>query len=410
MPFAPPRSVLLLLASLGAACSAEEQPAQFTAADSAGVRVVSHETLDDLPLRSFAADTPEVRLGSAMGDPAEVLDRVTAGWVLPDGQMILLHTGTTQVRFYDSTGALIAIQGQEGQGPGEYVFPSALFVTRGDSLLVWDAGLARASLLSPDGQFIRGIALSGQLVSPRVAGTFADGSLVVVDATLDLEMGSSIQTQIGKDLSYSNEGEFEDSLGSYPGRSAQLMKDGQPVTQFGPEDMVQIRPVAFSGETQRAVTGNGYWIGTTKARELEFHDTSGALKTITRWPGGSLDVTEADKDAYVHERVSQAPSDEAQTAIRAAGVDGFEFAPTLPAHGPLLIDAAGNLWVSDFVRPENFDPVRWTVFGPDGAATAQVGLPSYATLLWAGTDKVLVRITDEIGIEYVELWKLGPVG
>ena len=406
MPFASTRSLLVpLLAALSAACSGEKPPT-YTATDSAGVRIVEHASLAGLPLRTLAADTPQVRLGSAMGDPAAVLDRVLAASVLPDGRIILLNTGTTQIRFYDPTGTLIAIQGKEGQGPGEYVFPSDFFVTRGDSVLVWDAGQARASMLTPDGQFVRDFVLSGQLVSPRVVGTLADGSLVVVDATLDLKMGSSIQTQIGKDLRYSPEGVFQDSLGAYPGRTAQLMKDGQPVAQFGPQDMVEIRQVAFSGETQRAVAGNGYWIGTAQAPAVEFHDATGALKTITRWPGGSLDVTEADKEAYVNERVSQAPSDEAQTAMRGAGVAGFEFAATLPAHGPLMLDAVGNLWVSDFVRPESFDPVRWTVYGPDGAAVAQVELPSYATLLWAGTDKVLVRITDEIGIEYVELWKL----
>jgi hypothetical protein len=173
--------------------------------------------------------------------------------------------------------------------------------------------------------------------------------------------------------------------------------------------MVTIRQVPFAGETQRAVTASGYWIGTTKSRAIEFHDTTGALKTVVRWPGGPLEVTDEDKQAYVNERISRASTDEERTALRGAGVGGFEFSPTLPAYGPMLIDAAGDLWVSDFVKPETFDPVRWTVFGPDGVAKEQVELPSYAALLWADKDRVLVKIADELGIEYVELWRLTPL-
>jgi hypothetical protein len=172
---------------------------------------------------------------------------------------------------------------------------------------------------------------------------------------------------------------------------------------------VTLRAVPYAAETQRAVAADGYWVGTTKERSLEFHDTTGALKTIARWPGRQLAVTDLDKQAYVNQRIADASSDEERTALRGTGVDGFEFAATLPAHGPLLVDDAGDLWVSDFVKPETFDPVRWTVYGPDGVAKARVELPSYAKLLWADQDRVLVTIADELGIEYVELWRLTPL-
>jgi hypothetical protein len=403
------RRHLLWALVLAAACGEGGNTAKFTARDSAGVRIVEHATLEGLPVRTFAADTPDVRLGSAMGDPSEVLDRVSAGVVQPDGRIIVLNSGMGQIRVYDRSGGLAATEGGQGEGPGEYVFPSGLFVTRADTLVVWDAALGRASVLTPDAQYVRDLVPGGNLASPRLAGAFGNGELLFVDPSLELKPGSSIQTQSGRDLRASPDGEIQDTLGAYPGRTAQLIKDGQPATNIGPRDMVTIRAVPFAAETQRAVAANGYWVATTKERAIEFHDTTGALVTIARWPGAPLEVTDPDKEAYVNERIAQASTDEERTALRGAGVGGFEFAPTLPAHGPLLVDALGDVWVSDFVKPETFDPVRWTVFGPDGVAKAQVELPSYATLLWADKDRVLLKIADELGIEYVELWRLTPL-
>ena len=47
-----------------AACDMARGEAQFTARDSAGVRIVEHTSLAGLRVRTLAADTPEVRLGS----------------------------------------------------------------------------------------------------------------------------------------------------------------------------------------------------------------------------------------------------------------------------------------------------------------------------------------------------------
>ena len=189
---------------------------------------------------------------------------------------------------------------------------------------------------------------------------------------------------------------------------AYVSKDGVPVTDFAPQDMVSIREVPLSAETQRAVDGAGYWVGTTATRQIEYHDSTGALKTIVRWTGGPLDVTDQDKQSYVNERITAAKDDQERASLRANGVAGFEFAPTLPTHGPLLVDASGDLWMSEFVRPETFDVVRWTVIGHDGVAKARVELPGYATPLWASGDRVLLRVTDELGVQLVELWKLDP--
>src|SRR5262249_44385322 len=149
-----------------------------------------------------------------------------AGAVLPDGRIVLLNSGTNQIRFYSPRGQMSEAQGMEGEGPGEYVFASRMFITRGDSVVVWDDALGRASVLSPLGDYARDLQPSAQLVSPRLAGVFADGSLLIVNATLDLKPGTSLQTQMGQDLHISAEGKVVDTLGAYPGRTAQLLKDG----------------------------------------------------------------------------------------------------------------------------------------------------------------------------------------
>lgn len=127
--------VLLACALAASACRTDSPDERYSVRDSAGVHYVEHRTLDSLPVRKAGADAA-IRIGAVEGEAALQLDRVLAGAVLSDGRIVLLNAGTHQVRYYDSTGALVASQGAEGDGPEEYRSPTALVATGGDSVVV----------------------------------------------------------------------------------------------------------------------------------------------------------------------------------------------------------------------------------------------------------------------------------
>ena len=148
---------LLVLACAG--CTRDAPVASAVGRDSAGVRIVEHVSFDALPMRS-AAEPPEVAIGMALGDEGQQ-HQVRAGAVLSDGRIVVLDSGSSELRYYDDEGALVATQGGSGDRPGEYRAPLFMFAMPGDSLLVWDVELRRATVVAPDASTVRIIILEG---------------------------------------------------------------------------------------------------------------------------------------------------------------------------------------------------------------------------------------------------------
>jgi hypothetical protein len=397
----------LLIVTLAAACrEAAPAPESFVARDSAGVRIVEHASFDALPVRGVSE--PVVTIGSAMGDEAQQLDRVGGGAVLSDGRIALLNGGTAEVRFYDAGGALIATQGRSGDGPGEYRAPFFMYRMGGDSLLVWDVALRRGTVVTPDATVGRTIVLSESEGPYMPVGVFAGSELLVVQRIPGFDPAqitiTSPERQI--DHRYSAEGGSLAELGERGGRTVMLTRGGfVPFTDEvrpDPREGMNIGDTPFGSSTQRATAGDGYWMGDQKAREVTFLDRSGAPRTIVRWEGPPLTVTDADKNSYVEAQIEAARTEEVKAAFRTVPLEAFQFPETFPAHGPLVVATDGALWMSDYRRPGEGES-RWTVFGSDGVARERIALPAGATVLWASGDRVLLRLEDELGVQRVEL-------
>jgi hypothetical protein len=101
----------------------------------------------------LAAQTiPVVSLSRPEAEFAEPFDQVTAVRELRDGRVIvsdLLAKGVSLVDF--RTGSATAI-GREGQGPGEFAFPTGLVPLPGDTTLLVDPGQRRFLKIAPDGK------------------------------------------------------------------------------------------------------------------------------------------------------------------------------------------------------------------------------------------------------------------
>lgn len=73
---------------------------------------------------------------------------------LDDGRLVVANQGSRQLRFFDEGGAYLFAIGGEGEGPGEFRYPSRIRKTGQDSLLVWDQGLQRVSFFDFQGDFL----------------------------------------------------------------------------------------------------------------------------------------------------------------------------------------------------------------------------------------------------------------
>ncbi len=132
-------------------------------------------------IRSFPHGAPLLDLGGAASGAMDFLRVVT---ILPrhDGGFIVVNGATSELRFFDATGRLLASVGRKGHGPGEYTGVREVGFLPGDSIAVFDASERRLSILGPDGAFVRSFPLKAPFDgggSPTHMVALPDGTLLI---------------------------------------------------------------------------------------------------------------------------------------------------------------------------------------------------------------------------------------
>jgi hypothetical protein len=115
------------------------------------------------PLQSWlVVPEAEVRIGVAEGEPALELHRAGDAVRLDDGRIVVANAGTSELRIFDSTGRYLRAVGRRGSGPGEYQGALGLTPAGRDSLIVYDAGSGRFSVLDQEGEYAGTLAIGNQ--------------------------------------------------------------------------------------------------------------------------------------------------------------------------------------------------------------------------------------------------------
>jgi hypothetical protein len=114
-----------------------------------------------------------------LDETALVFDHVSGLAVGAQGQVIVAEPRLGLVRLIDSGTLQYRVLGGRGSGPGEFRTPTAVGLV-GDSIWVWDPGLARLTLFDPDlgVAWTRSLPFVGSPVTPLAAGGFVGPGLV----------------------------------------------------------------------------------------------------------------------------------------------------------------------------------------------------------------------------------------
>lgn len=97
---------------------------------------------------------PLLEIGVAEGDEAYQFHRVAGSVRLGSGGILVLNTGSQQLRLFDETGTYVRAIGREGEGPGEFRDPTRIRTLAPDSIVVWDRELRRISFFDARGEFL----------------------------------------------------------------------------------------------------------------------------------------------------------------------------------------------------------------------------------------------------------------
>jgi hypothetical protein len=188
-------------------------------------------------------------------------------------------------------------------------------------------------------------------------------------------------------------------VGRFPG--------GETFTEKQGSGSITVTSRAFGRSEQVAVVPDGFFYGSSDSYEIGRYDPAGRLLRLVRGPREVRPVTPADVERYKEARRTGA--DESARQRQERSLAAMPFPETMPAHGDIQADRAGNLWVSDYmVTPD--DPARWTVFDPEGRMLGAVVTPARFRVHDIGEDYVLGVWKDELDVEHVRVFPLEKPG
>jgi hypothetical protein len=147
---------------------------------------------------------------------------------------------------------------------------------------------------------------------------------------------------------------------------------------------------------------NGFFVAGGDVPEVREFDTTGQLTRILRLGEVPRPVTPEDIVAVVDSMASRFTV----AASQARRVyEQMEIPEQWPTFQSLRVDELGWVW-AEVYQPLRREASRWMIFDQSGVARGILELASDFELHDVGTDYVLGRWRDDLGIEYVRRYRL----
>ncbi|HSM62114.1 MAG TPA: hypothetical protein VK849_15005, partial [Longimicrobiales bacterium] len=350
---------VLSLAIAVTGCAREEASPASVARDSAGIEILeSLRPAWGSEARWRIGPEPLLRIGVSEGDPTREFSGVTGALRMRDGTVVVADAGSQEVRFFGEGGRFLTAVGRRGAGPGEFTGLSGLGRGPDHDIWAWDFSLRRVTWLDATGRILRTVSLAPEPPVLSPVGALPDGSFVLKQLWGAQRVAEATRTGLRRDpvayVRFDSTGALVDTLGLFPGREVFLTEeDGRGVMSTPP----------FGRNSVAAVWRGAVLVGAQTIFELEARTADGVLRRILRIPTRDVELRPEEALAFLEERIADALPRERPGVRRT-----FEAIPlpaTRPAHGAILVDAAANLWVSEW-EPNIRAPARWTVLAPDG--------------------------------------------
>lgn len=341
------------------------------------------------------AELPAIQ--PAQGSPGEL---ITPSSIAVDDQqrLYVADEKPTNIKVFDSTGALVRIIGNEGDGPGE--FRSAYMAIRGNRLLVHDPAASRTSLFDTSGTLLRTFHSVGRYFAP-----------VALDAARRAVLPLIFIIGPGKEEAARKRASFFarfDSLGMLLDTlsSPQLTEEQSWVVKQGNTNVFAVT-VPFA---PRTVTGFGQDSGLVYGASSDFtimrlqagRDTTFLMRRAWTPPAipdsVRTDTVDGMVKAFVGDRLDEV------SLRNAFHVD--DIPKTGPSFSRLVVDDRGNTWA---LQSLGADSTRFDIFAPDGSWLGPVVVPEaispYGPFVIHG-GIVYAETEDKDGFPVVRRWAI----
>lgn len=343
--------------------------------------------------RPLVAQPPERKLADAQV-LATAFSEITAVRELSDGRVLLLDGRDQVLSLVDIANSTLRTIGRKGGGPGEYARATGLLHAGGDTTLVTDAGNGRLLIVAPDGSFPGVITRSGTSTMSVWAATASDrkGS---VFGTAGLGAPETLSER-GPDslalmqLVLSTGLAVRVATVAAPPSSVNVTRNGQTI------ERVEIVRAPFAVGDQFSVAPDGrIAIARRDPYRLDLvlpsgQRMSGAVVKVTR-----IAVGDAERAEYLASLTN--------ARARAATIQWPDALPAFPARAVLAL-ANGETWVRRHA-PARSASAWYDIFDRRGELSARLPLSRNRRVLAATARGTYVALTDDDGLEHLELYR-----
>jgi hypothetical protein len=281
------------------------------------------------------------------------------------GRLYVADEKPTDIKVFDSTGALVRTIGREGDGPGE--FRSAYIAIRGNRLLAHDPAAQRTTLFDTSGALIRSFHSVGRYFAPVALDAAGRAVLPLIFMMSEAERDAAPKRAFYV-ARFDTLGNLLDTL-SVP----QLTEEHSWLVKEGAANVFGMG-VPFAPST---VSGFGRDSGLIYGASTDFaimraeggRDTTFIMRRTWTAPAIPDSVRTDTVDhlvkAYANGRVDEVSL---RNAFHAADIP-----TTGPSFSRLFVDDKGNTWAQQALGA---DSTRFDVFGPDGSWLGPVVVPA----------------------------------
>ncbi len=395
-------------------------PAVFSVTDSAGIPIIESASPTWGEDGWTVSDSPSVVIGRREGDDRYLFGEVAGAVVLRDGRIAVLDAQAALVRVYTAEGEHIEDWGGLGEGPGEFNLPRSIFRYRGDSILVSESVARSFTIFDDRGRFGRRMVPEtreayyaawsrrreegDRSVTPaesccRLWGPLVTGAFLLTHPEMIPNTGTGTRRGTITVAINPPSGGAAENVGDFAGGSYQLGLQDWP-TRFHFQPWFSMTPGL-----------DGYFVPERDSYSIDEYDNGGRLRRIIRLAREPRPVTEEIQTAYeagIRERI-MAPGAPIE-GLSAEEVLAEMLAGPYPSHLPtferLLVDPVGNLWAHEFPYGTDDDTNEFFVFSADGRHLGVVESPAGLWVYQIGTDFVLGRVTGELDVNYVHLYRI----
>lgn len=135
-------------------------------------------------LRVAASSTASCILLTNDGEPFDIAG-LAGIRIANDGALLFADVKPVTLNVRESRDGSVRQIGRAGAGPGEYKAAPNFVGYRGDSIVAYDASLKRWSLLSPNGVFVRILAVGPEAAAFSQSAAWVSNGAIVLNASID---------------------------------------------------------------------------------------------------------------------------------------------------------------------------------------------------------------------------------